>query len=66
MNPEYRRELLAIMARIEQLMAAAETLSIEMPEDDVLLRTSELFAEHKYMLAVIERKLQRQGRNEQP
>jgi hypothetical protein len=43
------------MARIEQLIAEAEeTLAGEM--DDILLRASELVAEHKRMLADVERK----------
>jgi len=51
------RELLRIMARIEQLVAEAEEILAGETDDDILLRASKLFAEHKRMLADVERRL---------
>jgi hypothetical protein len=42
-----RRGLLRPMSRIEQLMAEAEALTVDAPDNQVLLRASALFAEHR-------------------
>jgi hypothetical protein len=57
MYPEYRVKLLALMARIEQLGAEAEALTVETNDDEVLLTVSSLLAEHRRLLADVEWKL---------
>jgi hypothetical protein len=49
-----RHELLCIIARIEQLIAEAGEILAGETDDDVLLRTSKLLAEHNRMLADLE------------
>jgi hypothetical protein len=57
MTNEYRRELLCVMAHIEQLAAEAEKVSIAVHDDEILLRTSALLAEHRSLLTGVEWKL---------
>ena len=57
MNPDYRNRLLAIMARIEQQIAEAESLTVEVPDDEILLRASQQLAELRRVLAEVEGKL---------
>lgn len=45
------------MARIEQLMAEAESITIDKTVDEILFRASELLAEHRRMLVDVEEKL---------
>ena len=45
------------MARIEQLMAEAESFAVGETDDEILLRASALLAEHRRMLADVEREL---------
>ena len=45
------------MARLEQLMAEAESVLVGESDDDIQLRTSKLLAEHRSMLADVELKL---------
>jgi hypothetical protein len=58
MNPEYRRHLLALMAHIEQQIAEAEALTVEVPNDEILLGASKQLAELRKVLREVERKLQ--------
>ena len=58
MHPEYRIKLLALQARIEQLIAEAESLTVDPNGDDeTLLRVSNQLAELRSLLAEVERKL---------
>jgi hypothetical protein len=57
MHPTYRRELLALMAETEQLITEAERLSVEVPDDEILLRASKQLAELRQVLAKVEGKL---------
>jgi hypothetical protein len=60
MNPEYRKKLLALQSHVEQLIAEAETLSVDPDgDDDTLLRVSKQLTELREMLAEIERKVNR-------
>jgi hypothetical protein len=52
-----RRELIRIMARIEQLMSEAEGITAGNTDDEILRRTSNLLAEHTRMLADVEKQL---------
>ena len=45
------------MSRIEQLNAEAEDIMADDTDDEILLRTSELLAEHRCMLSEVQRKL---------
>ena len=45
------------MARIEQLMAKAESITAGETDDAILLRASDLLAEHRRVLADLEGKL---------
>ena len=45
------------MAQIEQLMADAENVLVGDTDDEILLRTSELLADHRQMLADVASKL---------
>ena len=54
-----RRELLRIMARIEQLMAEAEAITVGETDDEIILRATELLAEHRRMLADVDGKLRK-------
>lgn len=47
MSPTHRKQLLAIMARIEQQIAEAESLMVEVPNDEVLLGASKQLAEFR-------------------
>jgi hypothetical protein len=49
--------LLRIMARIEQLMAEAESITVGDTDDEILLHASELLDEHRRLPADAERKL---------
>jgi hypothetical protein len=57
MNPEYRRQLLAIMARIEQNITEAEALTVEPADDVVLQRATRQLQENREMLRDVEEKL---------
>ena len=45
------------MSRIEQLIAATKEIMAGDTDDEILLRTSELLAEHRCMLSEVQRKL---------
>jgi hypothetical protein len=45
-----RRELIRIMPRIGQLMAEAEGFTVGETDDEILLRSPKLVAEHRRML----------------
>ena len=51
------------MARIEQLMADAESITVGDTDYEILLRASALLAEHRRMLADVERELRLDSRN---
>ena len=51
MKPEYRKELLGLMAKTEQLICGAEALTVTVPDDEVLLVTSKQLAELRQVLA---------------
>ena len=57
-----RRERLHVMAQVEQQMAEAEAVLVGETDDAILLRTSELLAEHRSMLADVELKLREDER----
>ena len=45
------------MAHIEQLAAEAKALTVESPDNEILLTASSLLAEHRRLLADVEWKL---------
>jgi hypothetical protein len=45
------------MARVDQLIAEAESITVGEADDEILLRASALLAEHRRMLADVEREL---------
>lgn len=51
MPPTHRKQLLAIMANIEQQMVEAEKLIVDVPDDEILLGASEQLAEDHYLIA---------------
>ena len=57
MNPDYRNQLLAIMSRTEQQIAETESLTVEVSDDEILMRASEQVAELRRVLAEVEGKL---------
>jgi len=57
-----RRELIRIIVRTEQLIVEAESITAGDTDDEILLRASKLLAEHRQMLADVERKLRSDDR----
>ena len=57
MNPGYRKQLLGLMAKIEQNIAEAETLTVGAVNDETLQRATWQPSRFKRMLANIEHKL---------
>jgi hypothetical protein len=60
MNPEFRKQLKALKAHVEQLIVEMESVSIDPNrDDDLLLRASKQRIELRKTLAEIEEKLNR-------
>jgi hypothetical protein len=57
MSPAYRKKLLAIMARIEQQIAEAECLTVEVSDYETLWQASKQLGELRRVLADVEEKL---------
>jgi F0F1-type ATP synthase membrane subunit c/vacuolar-type H+-ATPase subunit K len=57
MSPPHRTQLLAIMANIEQLIAEAQSLMVEVSEEEMVLRASQHLAELRLMLEDVEKRL---------
>lgn len=57
MSPTHRKQLLAIMANIEQQMAEAQSLMAEVPEDEIVLGASKQLAELRLLLEEVEGRL---------
>jgi hypothetical protein len=58
MNPEYRKRLIALQSHVAQLIAAAESLTVDPNGDDEMLqRVSKQRTELRSVLAEVEREL---------
>jgi len=57
MKPEYRKELLRLMAKTEQLICEWESLTVDPPHNVVLLLATKRMADLRQLLADVERKL---------
>ena len=59
MNPEYRKTLLAVLARLDQLQTEAEAILAEPGDAEIAAWAEELREMHVEMQAKVEEKLDR-------